>query len=310
MALFTPETRLLFLLALVFSCVFLMSIAGLRALVARADVKRRTAGTAVEQRSLRQNDSLRASQMLTRVGKFLAPTDAQSYSLARKEMVKAGYFSPSAVPVYHAVRVLSGFGLPLLALALIGVFPLGFSANQVIIAVTAAAAIGFVGPSFFLKSQQKKMQLQYRTGFPDFMDLLVVCVESGLSLQPAIDRISRELAPTTPQLAANLHLLGLELRAGSTLGAALDNLTHRLQLDEAFSLASLLKQSEELGTSLSGALRVYSEEMRDKRLMRAEEMAYALPVKITFPVSLCIFPVILVIVFLPLVIRIAHMLGT
>ena len=140
------------------------------------------------------------------------------------------------------------------------------------------------------------------------MDLLVVCVESGLALQPAIDRISREIAATTPQLAANLHLLSLEMRAGSSLGDALDGLTQRLGIEEAFSLASLLKQSEELGTSLSAALRVYSDEMRDKRLMRAEAMAHALPVKITLPVGFCIFPVILVILFLPLIIRIKQVL--
>ena len=138
-----------------------------------------------------------------------------------------------------------------------GVFtllPLGLTTNQITLSVVILSALGFILPSFYIQRRQGKMKAQYRSGFPDFMDLLVVCVEAGLSLQPAIARISREMAGTTPQLAANLHLVGLELRAGSSLGDALDSLTQRLDLEEAYSLASLLKQSEELGTSLSAAL--------------------------------------------------------
>jgi len=153
------------------------------------------------------------------------------------------------------------------------------------------------------------MRQQYRTAFPDFMDLLVVCVEAGLALQPALERIKRELASASPQFSANLHFVGLELRAGSSLSAALESLAKRLDFEEAYSLASLLKQSEELGTSLSAALRVYGEEMRDKRYMRAEALAHALPVKIVLPVGFCIFPVILVVLFLPLIIRIKALLA-
>ena len=307
-----PTAVLLLVLALVFGSVFLVSLAALRSLMVRTDIKRRANPRErvgqIEPGSLRRQEMVRSSDLLTRVGKFLAPTDAESYSQARKEMVKAGYFSPKVVPIYHAARILLGFGLPTALLAFVGVIPFGLSVTQVTIAVTVLSALGFIAPSFYLRHRQKKMQTQYRTGFPDFMDLLVVCVESGLALQPAIDRISREIAPSTPELAANLHLVGLELRAGSSLTDALDGLTQRLDIADAFSLASLLKQSEELGTSLSAALRVYSDEMRDKRLMRAEAMAHALPVKITLPVGFCIFPVILVILFLPLVIRIKQVL--
>ena len=307
-----PMARSLSLLAMVFGSVFLLSLVGLRGFVARTAIKRRAHSVAymssMEQASLQQRDRLRASELLSKVGKLLAPTDAESYSLARMEMVKAGFFSQSAVLGYHASRLLLGFGLPLVAFTLLSVLPLGLSTNEITICVVVLSALGFILPSFYIQRRQGKMKIQYRSGFPDFMDLLVVCVESGLSLQPAIARISREISGTTPQLAANLHLVGLELRAGSSLGDALDALTKRLDLEEAYSLASLLKQSEELGTSLSSALRVYSEEMRDKRLMRAEAMAHALPVKITLPVGFCIFPVILVIVFLPLMVRIKQMI--
>ena len=307
-----PRIRAITVLAMVFGSAFLLSFVGLRGILARSAIKRRAHSIthlgSAEQASLQQRDRIRASELLSKVGKLLAPTDAESYSLARKEMVKAGFFSQSAVLAYHASRLLLGFGLPFAAFALLSVLPSGLSTSELTICVALLSALGFIAPSFYIQRRQTKMKAQYRSGFPDFMDLLVVCVESGLALQPAIARISREIAGTTPQLAANLHLVGLELRAGSSLGDALDALTQRLNIDEAFSLASLLKQSEELGTSLSSALRVYSEEMRDKRLMRAEALAHALPVKITLPVGFCIFPVILVIVFLPLMVRIKQML--
>ena len=119
----------------------------------------------------------------------------------------------------------------------------------------------------------------------------------------AADRVSRELAITHPYLGANLHLVTLELRAGQALTTAMHNLADRVGVEEVNSLASLLRQSEELGTSLADALRVYSLEMRDKRLSRAEEKAHALPVKLMLPLGLFIFPVMLLCIMLPLILR-------
>jgi len=298
---------------LVFASVFLLTVTGARALMTRVEIRRRAKSSErIEPSGARDEarfDMPKAAKLLDGIGKYFAPTDVESYSLARKDMVKAGFFTPGAVLTYHATRILLGFGLPLLGLVVLGLFPLGLSANAVLVAVGMLCGLGFVGPSFYVQYRQKKMRTQYRTSFPDFMDLLVVCVESGLALQPAIQRISREIAPSAPHFAINLHLIGLEMRAGSSLGDALDHLSERLDLEEGFSLSSLLKQSEELGTSLSSALRAYSDEMRDKRLTRAETKAQALPVKITLPVGFCIFPVILVILFLPLAIRIRQLLA-
>ena len=299
------------LVGLVFASVFLLTFAIMRAVLVRTEIKRRTLLPVIigphDARSLRHGETV-ASELLGIVGKFLPPTNADRYTQARKEMIKAGFFAPSAVALYHAARIILGFGLPLALLTALALVPTGLSARGVMLSVVCISGLGFILPSLYVSRRQKGMRTQYRTAFPDFMDLLVVCVESGLALQPALERISREMASTSPQLSANLHLLGLELRAGSSLAAALDNLTKRLDFEEAYSLASLLKQSEELGTSLSAALRVYSDEMRDKRFMRAEALAQALPVKIVIPVGFCIFPVILVVLFLPLIIRIKQML--
>src|SRR4030095_7015997 len=146
---------------------------------------------------------------------------------------------------------------------------------------------------------------EHRTGFPDFMDLLVVCADAGLSMEAALDRVGSELADSYPSLSANIHMATLEIRAGRTMTEALDHLGDRLALDEARSFATLIQQSAELGSSITDALRVYSDDMRHKRLSRAEAKAYALPAKLTIPMMLCIFPVLFVVILLPVIVRLS-----
>ena len=150
------------------------------------------------------------------------------------------------------------------------------------------------------------MRTVYRNAFPDFIDLLVVCIEAGQSLQGALDRVSREVATYSPALSANLRIASLEVRAGIRLSDAISNLYTRVGIEEVKSLGLLLKQSEDLGTSIATSLRVFSDEMRDKRLMRAETKAHALPVKMTLPLGFFIFPVILMVIMLPVIIRIKN----
>ena len=163
--------------------------------------------------------------------------------------------------------------------------------------------LGLILPGFYVGHRQSAMRQEYRHGFPDFMDLMVVCVEAGLGLEAAIDRVSHELIDSHPHLAANIHLVSLELRAGKPLSEAIAGLSDRTGIDEVQSLGALLKQSEELGTSLATALKVYSDEMRDKRFSRAEEKAHALPVKLVLPLGLFIFPVLMILILLPLIVR-------
>jgi tight adherence protein C len=145
-------------------------------------------------------------------------------------------------------------------------------------------------------------------GFPDFMDLMVVCAEAGLSMEAAIERIARELVDGYPSLAENLYMASLEIRAGKGFGEALQRMGERLGIEEATMLATLLQQSADLGTSLSQSLRVYSEEMRNKRMSRAEEKAYALPAKLVVPLTLFVFPVLIVSLMFPAVSRVMDMM--
>ena len=121
----------------------------------------------------------------------------------------------------------------------------------------------------------------------------------GLSMEAALDRVGRELGDSYPSLSANIHMANLEIRAGRTMTEALEHLGDRLGLEEARSFATLIQQSDELGSSISDALRVYSDDMRHKRLSRAEEKAYSLPAKLAVPMMVCIFPVLFVVILLP-----------
>jgi tight adherence protein C len=139
--------------------------------------------------------------------------------------------------------------------------------------------------------------------FPDLIDMLVVCTDAGLSLNGAFARIEPEVSKQSRALGMNLMFLGAETRAGRSIADALGTFADRLNLDEARAFVILLRQSVELGTDIGDALRVYSDEMRAKRLLRAEENANKLPVKMVVPLGGLIFPVIMVVIMLPVVLR-------
>jgi tight adherence protein C len=159
-------------------------------------------------------------------------------------------------------------------------------------------------PSLALDRIITRRRDEYRTGFPDFMDLMVVCADAGLAMEAALERVGRELGPSYPALSANIHMTNLEIRAGRTLTEALEHFAARLGLEEVKSFATLIQQSSELGSSITDALRVYSEDMRHKRLSIAEEKAYALPAKLSFPLMVCVFPVLFVVILLPVFVRV------
>jgi tight adherence protein C len=185
--------------------------------------------------------------------------------------------------------------------------PNALPGNLVGLAVIGAA-IGLLIPALYVRHRHNLLHEQCRNGFPTFLDLLVVCSEAGLTPRAGIERVSREITRTHPFLGANLFLMSLELRAGRPLVEAIEGLGRRINLDEVRSLGSLLHQTEELGSNLSNALRVFSEEMRARRFLRAEEKAHSLPVKLVLPLALFVFPGMLVVALMPVLIRIQKVL--
>jgi tight adherence protein C len=229
-------------------------------------------------------------------------------SKLERELVSAGFFGPHSILWFQGIRLSLLVGFPLVLHIAISLTGTAFQSSTHLGILAAAGGIGFLLPGRYLVQRQKSMRQQCQNGFPDFMDLMVVCAEAGLSPRAAIDRISREISNNYPYLGANLYLMSLELRAGSSLADAVESLARRTAVEEVINLGSLLNQTEQLGTSLTEALRIYSDEMRDKRLSRAEEKAHALPVKLTLPLGLFIFPVMLVVIGLPIFIRIKNAL--
>ena len=219
-------------------------------------------------------------------------------------LFQAGFYSDRAFAVYNIARVL------LVVAAFLTFYPLlGYVVPATLPGFVAPAASGILGlafivvPSVALDRYASRLRETYRRGFPDFMDMMITCADAGMSLEAAVERVSSEMAATHRDLGIQLAIMTLQLRAGRTLREGLRDLAERIGIDEARSLAVLFRQSEELGTSLVDALRVYSDEMRSQRILRAEERANALPVKMMLPLGFCVFPVVMMIVMLPLVIR-------
>ena len=280
----------------------------------RGSVKRRAAEVLTDGPSRRESKknslrdaSLKATQkLLDYTVRYYSAADGGNMKLLRSKLVQAGFLNPSAAGFFFVARTGLAVGLAIAAFIALPIFDPDISANSRWIVIAFSGLAGYFGPSFYLGRRIASRQNEHRAGFPDFMDLLVVCAEAGLSMEAALDRVGRELAVSYRSLSANVHMATLEIRAGRTLSEALEHLGDRLGLEEARSFATLLQQSSELGSSITEALRVYSDEMRHKRLSRAEEKAYSLPSKLSVPLILCIFPVLVVVTLLPAFIRVKY----
>jgi len=235
--------------------------------------------------------------------RFDTKEKSKSSTAIREDLIQAGFHDPSALTWYYISRIISSVTLPAIGFPLLLSTKLVDSNLMTLVILILLTLIGMIIPSLYLMRRKSKMNAESRDGFPEFMDLLVVCSEAGLGLTAAIDRVTREIAKTHQNLGVNLHIMTLEMRAGAKLTEAFESLARRVTIDEVRSLGSLLQQSETLGTSLTDALRVYSLEMREKRFFRAEEKAYALPAKMTIPLGCFVFPVMLIVIMMPLIIR-------
>jgi tight adherence protein C len=256
----------------------------------------------VESRSLRHAGRNAAKQLIDYTTRHYSGESRDVRRALRRRLVQAGFLDPHGVAMFFLARVVAAVGFALAAFAAM-TFVDSDGGSTFWLGVLFGGMLGYLAPGFYLNRRIATRQVEHRAGFPDFMDLLVVCAEAGLSMEAALDRVGRELSVSYPSLAANIYMTILELRAGRTLSEALENLGDRLGLKEARSFATLLQQSEELGASLTDALRVYSDDMRHQRLSRAEEKAYSLPAKLSVPLTLCVFPVVVLVIMLPVYVR-------
>ncbi|HEY0223196.1 MAG TPA: type II secretion system F family protein, partial [Pseudolabrys sp.] len=255
----------------------------------RGAVKRRTSlilddgeRAARPARSLRYSSVKAVTQLIEYTTKHYASTNGDTMKVLRRRLIQAGIYDPRAVAFFFMARTALAVGLAfLMFVTLPAVTSLGGTFLWLMVIVGGVA--GYVGPSMYIDRRVAARKIEHRAGFPDFMDLLVVCADSGLSMEAALARVASELGDSYPSLTANIHMANLEIRAGRPLKDALERFADRLALEEASSFATLINQSIDLGSSITDALRVYSDDMRHKRLSRAEEKAYALPAKLSLP---------------------------
>ena len=297
------------LLALVFIPTATVSFFLMRTVRAQGSVKRRASGITSDMlmssgdgRSLRHTSLRAAQRLIDRTTKHYSAFDDKTMKMLRQRLVQAGIFDPRAVGFFFLARGILAVTMAGVAFIMVPVL----TTHQGLLwpFVGVAGLLGYLGPSLALDRIVATRRQEYRAGFPDMMDLLVVCADAGLGLASAFERVGRELADSYPNLSANIHMANLEIRAGRTISEALEHYGDRLGLAEARSFATLIQQSDELGSSITDALRVYSEDMRHKRLSTAEEKAYALPSKLTLPLMVCVFPVLFVVIMLPVVVRV------
>ena len=173
---------------------------------------------------------------------------------------------------------------------------------------SALALAGLYLPNLYVTAKADRRQEAIRNGFPDCLDLMLVCVEAGLGLEAAMDRVGREMVKSHPLVAGLLSTATLQLRAGARREEALRKMGESSGVDEIRSFATLLIQSDKLGTSIADTLRVYAAEMREKRRLRAEEKAHRLPVLISIPLVVCMLPTMIGVLMMPGVVRVVRQL--
>jgi tight adherence protein C len=226
------------------------------------------------------------------------PLSTADASQTRLWLIQAGYRSPQHATIYRGLRVLFG------ALGFLSVFLFtGFNSPMLLLGVTG---FGFYVPRFMLKKKLQERQRRLRLGLPDGLDLTVICVEAGLSLDQAMMRVGEDLRTAHPELSGEFHLFDLETRAGKPRVEALRNLAERTGVDDIRSLVGTLIQTDRFGTSVAQALRVHSDSLRTERRQRAEEQAAKTTVKMIIPLVLFVMPSLIFVTVGPAVIQLLH----
>lgn len=238
------------------------------------------------------------------LGKRTVSPESKDYSRMNMKFLKAGLRQPNFPAIYWGVKGFLCISFALLFILIrLAVFPI-LSLNMTIAICFYVAVMGFYIPDIWMQIRIAGRKRRIAEGLPDALDLMVVCVEAGMGLDAAINRVGEEMSLTNKVLSDELKLLNLELRAGKSRREALRGLARRSGLEEIDSLVTLLIQADKFGTSVAQALRVYSDAFRTKRYQKAEEIAAKLSVKLMFPMIFFIFPALFVAILGPALIRV------
>ncbi len=301
------DTERLLFIVLAAGTVFVLALGASFIFLGATDPIRRRLGLATSAAATPEEDPhgrllVTIETLVGPVSEWVIPSSEVERNSTLRRLTYAGFRAPNALQIFYGTKALLGLALPLTVLFVVRWFP-DLSLTEVVVCALLGAAVGVTVPSTVLDRLVDARMRKLRNGFPDALDLLVVCVESGLGLAAAIQRVSDEVGVSHPELARELALVNAEMRAGVDRTKALKNLADRTGLDDIRGLVSLLIQTMRFGTSVADALRVYSEEFRDRRLQKAEEQAAKISTKLIFPLVMCLFPSFFTVMVGPAVIR-------
>lgn len=250
----------------------------------------------------------RAAGMTARFGKLSTPEEGWEKSGIRKRFMNAGIRNASAPLLYFGAKTILAIGLPILAYLILVLMGSKMSMNATLMLLLLAAAFGYYLPNMILSHLVMLRQREIFETFPDALDLMTVCVEAGLGVEAALNRVAGDIAHKSEILSEELGLVGLELRAGNDRERALRNLAARTGVEEVETWVAIMIQADRFGTSIAAALRVHSEMLRTKRRQRAEEAAAKIALKLLFPLIFCIFPSLMLVLLGPAFIQIYRVL--
>jgi tight adherence protein C len=279
-----------------------LSLVGLKLWVRPKEAMERVAGVSVEQREhAPAHPSLVLHAVLSKLGSVL-PQSPKDVTVMHRRLIRAGLRSPNALKFLYGSKVLFAILTPVAVSVLAS--KMGVAGTDSLMMVLAGAALGFFGPNIYVGRVSARRQKQVQHGLPNALDLLVVCVESGLGLDQAILQVSKELEHAHPEITEEFGLVNLELKAGKRRVEALRNLADRTAVDELKKLVAVLIQADRFGTSIAQSLRGHADFMRVQSRQVAEEKAAKLGVKLVFPIFFCILPSLFVVTVGPVAMKI------
>jgi len=247
--------------------------------------------------------------LFSRIGRRAAPEPSlEEYSASRLKFLRAGIRYENALAVHWGIKIVLTVFFPALFLLLRALAFGALSYPATLTLAVGLALLGFYLPDIVIRQRAERRREKILRALPDALDLLVICVEAGMGLDAAVNKVSQELRLGSPELADELHFMNLELRAGKKRVDALRHLAERTNLEEIRSLSTLLIQTDKFGTSMADALRIYADSYRTQRYQKAEEVAAKLPVKMVLPLLFCIFPSLFLVILGPAAINIYRVL--
>ncbi len=287
-------------LLLLFAGVFLLVIALMSLVYGFFDPVRSRFKSGFKGEALLSHELDQLSEQLLKHHKQFVPKDKSLLQRTATRMHHAGFHAKDSIEHYYAIKVLLLVVLPLLTLISLSFVP-SLKGTHLLSGVLIAAVVGYLGPSFVLDRLVSQRQKLIKRSFPDALDMIVICAEAGLGLDGAIQKVTAEITIGHPELATEFNLVLAEIRAGIDRHEALQKMVERTGIDDIRGLVSTIAQGMRFGTSVADTLRVYSEDLRDKRAHIAEEIAAKIGLKLIFPLGMCLLPAFLLLILAPMI---------